>query len=207
MAWSTIVLSGLGSIVKMKGYRLMKSIVMMVSITRRLSLVAPALLFLATVQGAFAQTGYAYKTVKDFKTLESFDSAEAFEASFAGYVQDCRDNTGGGTGGIPCEELSYQLWDRELNIYYGRLLRALTPKEQALLKENQKQWLAFRDHAIAINSLLLDRRYDTSGTMYLLMRAGEATRIIAPMVKQRALMLRDELDLASQQPISKEEGL
>ncbi len=52
---------------------------------------------------------------------------------------------------------------------------------------------------------MLERRYDTAGTMYQLMRAGDASRIVTPMVKQRALMLRDELELASQQPVSKEE--
>ena len=163
-------------------------------------------LLLAATQALFAQVRYAYKTVKNFKTLESFASVEAFEASFAGYVQDCLDNTFGGTAGIPCEKLSYQLWDRELNIYYGRLMKALTPKEQALLKENQKQWLVYRDNAIALNRSLLNRRYDIEGTMYRLEAAGHGSTIIVPMVKQRALMLRDELELALQQPMSKEEG-
>lgn len=163
-------------------------------------------LLLAAAPAAYAQgDGFAYKTVKDFKTLETFRSVDGFEASFGGYVRDCLDNTGGGTGGIPCEEITYDLWDRELNIYYGRLLKALTPKQQTLLKDNQKQWLTFRDNAIALNSSLLDRRYDTEGTMYQLMRSGDASRIITPIVKQRALMLRDELELATQPPMSKEE--
>ncbi len=54
-------------------------------------------------------------------------------------------------------------------------------------------------------SALLDHRFDTEGTMYQLMRAGDAARIIAPMVKQRALMLKDELELASRPPMSKED--
>jgi uncharacterized protein YecT (DUF1311 family) len=185
----------------------MRLLSMTMSTKRRLWLVTSAFLFFATAQAVLAQAaGYAYKTVKDFKTLASFRSVQAFEASFAGYVQHCLDNTGGGTGGIRCVELSYEMWDRELNTYYGRLMKALKPQEQALLKENQKQWLIFRDNAIAINSALLERRYDMHGTMYFLMRADDASRIMTPMVKQRALMLRDELDLASQQPISKEEG-
>jgi uncharacterized protein YecT (DUF1311 family) len=172
----------------------------------RLLLAALASLLIATAPAALGQgDGFAYKTVKDFKTLETFRTVDAFETSFAGYVRDCLDNTGGGTGGIRCEEITYDLWDRELNIYYARLLKVLKPKEQALLKENQKQWLTYRDNAIAIDSALLDRRYDTQGTMYQLMRSGDASRIITPMVKQRALMLRDELDLASQKPMSKEE--
>lgn len=158
-----------------------------------------ALVFLATPLAA-----YDYKTAKDFKTLEHFKSVEAFEASFAGYEQDCFDNTGGGTGGIPCAELKYELWDRELNIYYGRLLAKLGPKERTLLKESQRRWVAVRDDTIALNSALLDRRYDTSGTMYQLMRAGDAARILTPMAKQRALMLKAMGELASEEPISKE---
>jgi uncharacterized protein YecT (DUF1311 family) len=152
-----------------------------------------------------APIDFAYKTVKDFKTLETFKSVEAFEASFADYVQECLDNTGGGSGGVRCVALEYELWDRELNIYYERLLKKLKPKEKALLKESQRQWIAVRDGTIAVNSALLDRRYDTSGTMYQLMRAGDAARIIVPMVKQRALMLKDMYGLSLEQPVSKEE--
>ena len=148
---------------------------------------------------------FAYKSAKDFKTLEHFKSVEAFEASFAEYEQDCLDNTGGGTGGIPCEELKYELWDREMNLYYGRLLAKLGPKEKTLLKESQRQWVVVRDNAIALNSALLDRRYDTQGTMYQLMRSGDAARILTPMVKQRALMLKAMGELASAPPMSKEE--
>src|SRR5690349_8351192 len=133
----------------------------------RLLFTASVFMLLGTAPSAVGQAdGYSFKTVKDFKTLQNFPTVEAFENSFADYVRDCLDNTGGGTGGIPCEEITYDLWDRELNIYYGRLLKALKPKDQALLKENQKQWLIFRDNAIALNSSLLDRRYDTQGTMY-----------------------------------------
>ncbi|HEV2721898.1 MAG TPA: lysozyme inhibitor LprI family protein, partial [Thermoanaerobaculia bacterium] len=110
---------------------------------------------------ALLASQFAYKSAKDFKTLEHFKSVETFEASFAEYEQDCLDNTGGGTGGIPCEELKHELWDREMNIYYGRLLAKLGPKEKTLLKESQRQWVVVRDNAIALNSALLDRRYDT----------------------------------------------
>ncbi len=182
----------------------MKSIVTTMPMKRRLWLAAPMFAFFLAGQ-VFAQ-GFAYKTAKDFKTLEHFDTVEAFEASFAGYVQKCFDSTGGGTGGIACYDVPYQMWDRELNIYYGRLMKELKPKQQALLKENQKQWLAFRDNAMAINSALLNRHYDTPGTMYLLMRAGDTSRMIVPVVRQRALMLRDELELATKEPMSKDES-
>jgi uncharacterized protein YecT (DUF1311 family) len=153
-----------------------------------------------------AAAEYRYKTVKDFPTLEHCASVDAFEAAYAKYEQDCLDNTGGGTGGIRCETLGYELWDRELNIYYERLLKALDEQQKKLLKDSQHQWIEVRDNAIKLNSALLDRRYDTSGTMYQLMRSGDAARIVTPIVKQRALMLKAMWELATEQPLSKEEG-
>ena len=67
---------------------------------------------------AFA-VDYPYKKADDFKKLESFKSVEQFEANYKKYVQHCLDNTGGGTGGIPCF-VGYDLWDRELNTYYNK---------------------------------------------------------------------------------------
>jgi len=163
-----------------------------------------ALAFFLALPLSAARVDFPYKKAKDFKTLEHFKSVEAFEASWADYEQDCLDNTGGGTGGIPCEEIAYDMWDRELNIYYDRLAKALGPKEKSLLKESQRQWIVVRDGTINLNSALLDRRYDTSGTMYQLMRSGDASRIITPMVKQRALMLKAMWELASAPPMSKE---
>lgn len=148
---------------------------------------------------------FPYKTVKDFPTLEHYKDADAFDAAYAKYEEDCLDNTGGGTGGIACETLGYDLWDRELNIYYGRLLEVLRDPQKKLLKDSQRQWIEVRDNAIKLNRALLDRRYDTDGTMYLLMRSGDASRILTPMVKQRALMFKAMWELAKEKPMSKEE--
>ena len=131
-----------------------------------------------------AAAGYPYKTVKDFRTLEHSKDVQAFEAAYEEYEHDCLDNTGGGTGGIPCETLEY---------------------EKKLLEESQHQWIEVRDGAIRINRTLLDRRYDTDGTMYLLMRSGDASRILTPIVKERALTLKAMWELARQEPVSKEE--
>jgi len=149
--------------------------------------------------------GFPYKTVKDFPTLEHYKDADAFDAAYDDYEEDCLDNTGGGTGGITCETLGYDLWDRELNIYYGRLLEVLNDPQKKLLKDSQREWIVVRDTAIKLNETLLDRRYDTSGTMYQLMRSSDAARILTPMVKQRALMLKAMWELAKEKPMSKED--
>ena len=94
--------------------------------------------------------------------------------SYGKYVQDCLDDTGGGTGGIPCF-VGYDMWDREMNIYYNRLNGDLGEKEKNLLKESQLAWIKEREKTIDFNSSLLDLKYgEEEGTMYALMRAGAA---------------------------------
>jgi uncharacterized protein YecT (DUF1311 family) len=132
---------------------------------------------------------YDYKEVKDFDVLSSFKSIEEFEANYEKYVQHCLDNTYGGTGGIPCF-IGYEMWDRELNIYYKKLYSQLDNNGKQLLKKSQKAWLKERDLSIRFNSLLLDKKYTEQGTMFLLMRSGDADSMITPIIKQRALILK-----------------
>jgi uncharacterized protein YecT (DUF1311 family) len=141
-----------------------------------------------------AQTNYPYKKPSDFKTLESFKTVAAFEASFGKYVQDCLDKTGGGSGGLECL-ISDGMWDRELNIYYERLMKVLGQKERGLLKESQRAWIREREKTVDFNSALLDRKYaEETGSMYELMRARDADEVIVPIVRQRALLLKNWLE-------------
>ncbi len=142
---------------------------------------------------------YSYKKADDFKTLENFETVEAFETSFGGYVQDCLDNTFGGTGGIPCY-IADQLWDRELNIYYNKLLLKLDNRGKELLKKSQQEWVKSRDLAYKFSSHLL-ATHQQDGTMFSLMRARDFNEASAAMVKQRALWLKNWLELLSRPPI------
>lgn len=146
-------------------------------------------LFLMTPSISLA-IDYNYKKLADFKTLKSFKSVDAFESYYGKYVQECLDNTGGGTGGIACL-ISSDIWDRELNIYYKKLMNVLGKKEKQLLRTSQRTWIKERDQSIKFISSLLDIEYEgKSGTMYLLMRAGDADSLKMPIVKHRALQLR-----------------
>lgn len=142
---------------------------------------------------------FDYKKTDDFKKLESFKSVDEFESYYNKYVHKCLDNTGGGTGGIPCF-IGHELWDRELNIYYNRLMKVLGKKEKELLKESQLEWISARDKAMALNSVLLDNKYkNETGTMYSLMRADDADEIMTSVVRQRALLLRKWLEFIKNQ--------
>jgi uncharacterized protein YecT (DUF1311 family) len=133
---------------------------------------------------------YRYKKIDAFQTLESFKSIDAFESSYKKYTQHCLDNTGGGSGAVPCF-IGYEMWDRELNIYYNKLMKILGENEKNLLKESQLAWIKERDKSIDFNSRLLDNKYTEPGTMYIAMRAGDVNRIMTPIVKQRALILKN----------------
>ena len=126
--------------------------------------------------------------------LASFKSDVEFESSIDQYTQHCLDNTGGGTGGIPCF-VAYNLWDRELNTYYNNLMKVLGEKEKKLLKDSQLAWIKEREKTIEFNSSLLDleEEYATTGTMGSLLRAGDADRMMTPIVKQRVLVLKEWL--------------
>jgi uncharacterized protein YecT (DUF1311 family) len=110
-------------------------------------------------------------------------------------VQSCIDSTAVNTKTIPCF-VSYELWDRELNKYYQRLQDLFNQDERAKLLESQRLWIKDRDRTVELNSSLLDWRYEgLRGTMFNAMRAGDADEAIAPMVKQRALLLKHWVDL------------
>ena len=134
---------------------------------------------------------YKYKEINEFKGLESFNSVDEFESYFQEYITDCLAHTGGGTGGNPCL-ISHKMWDRELNTYYQKLMNLLQEEEKKLLRESQRTWIQERDQSITFNSRLLDIKYKgyEMGTMFSLMRAGDADRLMSPIVKQRALLLK-----------------
>ncbi len=70
-------------------------------------------------------------------------------------------------------------------------MKVLGEKEKKLLKESQIAWIKEREKTINFNSAILDKKYPTTGTMYMLMRADDADEMITPIVKQRALLLKN----------------
>ncbi|MEC7815054.1 MAG: lysozyme inhibitor LprI family protein [Pseudomonadota bacterium] len=131
----------------------------------------------------------------EFQYLEDFESDGAFQEYIDEYVQCCIDSTLITAKTIPCF-VSYEVWDRELNKYYQQLQDQFTQDERALLLESQRLWISDRDRTVELNSSLLDWKYEgVSGAMFDAMRAGDADEAIAPMVRQRALLLRHWADL------------
>jgi uncharacterized protein YecT (DUF1311 family) len=110
-------------------------------------------LFLCLSCHAFG-VDYNYKSVSDFpRTLDNFQSVEEFEASYRDQIQDCLDNTYGGTGGIPCL-IAADMWDRELNIQYKKLYSLLDNEGRRQLKQSQQSWIKMRDETCKLHSLM-----------------------------------------------------
>ncbi len=81
--------------------------------------------------------------------------------------------------------LGYELWDRELNTYYRLLENELSVEQRGLLRFSHLSWIDTRDKTISMNSRLPDQEYDQIETRYVLMRAGDVSRTISPIIKQR----------------------
>jgi len=157
--------------------------------------IAIACLYLV-LHGVSAQA-FDYKKVDAFPALRDFATVSDFEKFYGEYTQTCLDNSYGGTRGIPCF-IGSELWDRELNDYYHALYNTLDKQGQEALKQSQRAWLKERDLSIDFNTLLLNQKYSTrSGTMFLLMRAGDAEELTQDIVKQRALQLKKWLEFCS----------
>ena len=149
-------------------------------------LLLPSVLFIPCASHAFN-----YKKAEAFQALEAVTSVAAFESDIEKYTQECLDNTGGGSGGIPCF-IASTLWDRELNSYYKKLMANLPESQKAILQESQIIWIKERDKTIAFNTALLDEKYKSRemGTMSELMRAGDLDNTITPIIKSRVLYLK-----------------
>jgi uncharacterized protein YecT (DUF1311 family) len=91
-------------------------------------------------------------------------------------------------GMVECERNAYQSWDKELNNVYKDLMSRLTPEGQKDLREDQRNWLKFRDSEL---NFIGDIYGAKQGTMFRPMEADAA----AELVKDRTLQLHHRLDV------------
>ncbi|NVK36554.1 MAG: DUF1311 domain-containing protein [Gammaproteobacteria bacterium] len=123
--------------------------------------------------------------------LRDFDSEELFENHLQKIKTECLGKSMGGSRAVSCFSAYSEAWDKELNYYYNLLKSELTEENQDLLKSAQLSWIKNRDSAIDFNSALLDAKYeDKQGTMYVAMRSGDASRAISPIIRNRALLIK-----------------
>ena len=142
---------------------------------------------------------FVEKPIEHFQPLAAFASVAEFEQPISEYVQTCLDNSFGGSLSLRCF-IEDELWDRELNHYYRLLYRGLDADGKAELKTSQLAWLASRDQSIAFNRHLIRQQYPQAGSMYVAIRAQVASELLASIIKQRSLQLKQWLEIVEQQP-------
>ncbi|MBN7769295.1 DUF1311 domain-containing protein [Marinobacter daepoensis] len=76
-------------------------------------------------------------------------------------------------GMIECYGATHARWDAELNAHYKRLMNTLSPRQQALLRQSQKAWIAFKDaQLVSIHAI-----YDRDGTIWRVVQAQQAMKV------------------------------
>jgi uncharacterized protein YecT (DUF1311 family) len=127
--------------------------------------------------------------VEDFPLLDDFESAEAYQAHIDQYVKDCRDAWITSSMGSRCG-IGADLWDRELNVAYKILLRALNAYDVERLKRSQRSWIVYRDETLAFSKRVLALHYDDGQRMWDPVMSLDYSQILADLIKARTLQLR-----------------
>ena len=74
-----------------------------------------------------------------------------------------------------------EMWDKELNLVYARLMKQLPKTKQTILKNSQRAWITFRDaNSKLINATIADQQ----GSMYRVEAADAHYRAVKSRVLQ-----------------------
>lgn len=103
-------------------------------------------------------------------------------------LQSCLNEHPDTAGQIQCEASAYRAWDQELNSVYKQLRAQVDPATGDALKQDQQNWLKFRDTELKFISDIYNSK---QGTMFAPMQADAETEL----VKDRALQLHHRLDV------------
>lgn len=94
-------------------------------------------------------------------------------------------------GQIQAVDKAQQRWDKEMNIAYHKLQKAMEKEEWAALQASQQAWLVYRDKELKTLEEIFNRM---QGTMYGPVAAYKAMKL----TRDRTLVLRGYLDVISE---------
>lgn len=69
-------------------------------------------------------------------------------------------------------------YDKLMNKYYNKLMKALKPEDKKVLITAQKAWLVFRDAEIKLIGTMTEDQYSGGGTMQLNIRMGQYSSLV-----------------------------
>lgn len=148
----------------------------------------------ASARATDTEAGFELLNVEHFKPLSSFNTVADFEKTITRYQETCLSSYAASLAGRACF-IAEQLWDRELNTYYKKLMTQLSKRRDESAKHalitSQRTWLKSRDESHAFHNQLLQQKYHGyDGTMYRFMEARDYHRTALAMTKARALLLK-----------------
>jgi len=98
-------------------------------------------------------------------------------------MSECMDADGSTMGMVACINEAYKSWDKELNKYYNKLIKALEPASQKVLKEAQLQWIKLQQK----NDAMILAIYSSQDGTIVQIQISEAK---LNFIKHRALELK-----------------
>jgi len=91
---------------------------------------------------------------------------------------------------LKCLAQAYEMWDKELNKVYKKLMQQLNRTEKKLLKDSQRKWLVYRDAEFKF----IDTWQDLPGFDAAFLRYTRKIEIIRSRVSQLELYLRKDTE-------------
>lgn len=136
-----------------------------------------------------SEDDFVHKSPNDFPLLHEFSSVSEFEQQVEDYESACLKEFAGSTSGLQCF-VAFSLWQREVDFYLSALNSQLTAEPQDQLKINQGVWRQYLQNTRELNFKMLTKKYPKPGTLYVYLRSKDAHEALTPIVRARALLLR-----------------
>ncbi len=134
-------------------------------------------------------SAFEVKSPEQFPFLRESASVSEFEQQIQDYESSCLNEFAGSTSGLQCF-VGFSLWQREVDFYFSALNSQLTGEAQDQLKINQGVWQQYLQNTREMNFQLLIQKYPNPGTVFVYLRAKDAHEALTPIVRARALLLR-----------------
>ena len=132
-----------------------------------------------------------FDTVSTWKTMDSFPDVESFADWADSLGQMCWTSWGSGSAAWLCSDLTWNIWEKQIELFRDRLKISLPPGGRALLDSARKEW---RKTCYCTYSLTLAltgyQLAQTEGTMYIAFSEMENSNVYDSLAKQQALLLR-----------------
>ena len=119
----------------------------------------------------------------DLGHLEDYKSSDHLKDAYTSYLESCSN-----LKKEKCKK-EYELWDRELNHYYGKIMDELKAPQSSLVRKSQRTWINYRDQTYAAGKALISIKYPADGTIYGQMAAADFSNLKSNVVKHRAILL------------------